>query len=75
MPALATFLCECGTRLNILMDQQQQSPERAIIPCPRSSCNVRHIVGGQVLQVFIVEGEGKLVPYDWQAPISSDAKD
>jgi hypothetical protein len=63
MPTVATFICDCGTRLSIMTDSSKS--ETTIVPCPREGCEGRHIVRGQVLEVFIVQG-GKSVPYDWK---------
>jgi hypothetical protein len=63
MPTLTTFICDCGMRLNIMTDSDKS--ETTIVPCPRDGCGGRHIVRGQVLEAFIVQG-GKSVPYDWK---------
>jgi hypothetical protein len=63
MPSVATFICDCGTRLNIMTDADKG--ETTIVPCPLNGCEGRHIARGQVLEVFIVQG-GKSVPYDWK---------
>jgi len=63
MPTVATFICDCGTRFNVMTDSDKS--ETTIVPCPRQGCEGRHIVRGQVLEVFIVQG-GKSVPYDWK---------
>jgi len=60
---LATFICDCGTRLSIMTDSDKS--ETTVVPCPREGCEGRHIVRGQVLEVFIVQG-GRSVPYDWK---------
>ena len=65
MPSGATFVCECGTRLNIVTDQTVH--ESTTVPCPKPSCKLRHIIGGRVLEVFIVDGSGHSVSYDWKA--------
>jgi len=63
MPSVVSFVCDCGTRLSIMTDSSKS--ETTIVPCPREGCEGRHIVRGQVLEVFIVQA-GKSVPYDWK---------
>jgi len=63
MPTEVTFICDCGTRLSIMTDSDKS--ETTIVPCPREGCEGRHIVSGQVLEVFIVQG-GRSFPYDWK---------
>jgi hypothetical protein len=63
MPTLATFICDCGTRLSVMTDSDKA--DTTMVPCSRQGCKGQHVVRGQVLKVFIVEN-GKSVPYDWK---------
>ena len=63
MPSVATFLCDCGTRLKIMTDSKISGT--TVVPCPRQGCAGRHIVLGEVLEVFVIEG-GQSVPYNWK---------
>jgi hypothetical protein len=67
MPTVVTYLCECGTRLNIVTEVQH-TPQNTTVPCPNRSCKTRHIVGGRILQVFMVDSDGQPVPYNWKVP-------
>jgi hypothetical protein len=65
MRTAGAFVCDCGTRLTIVTEGHERS---TAIPCPTGTCNVRHIVSGEVHEVFMLDGDGKSVPYDWKAP-------
>src|SRR5262249_31663551 len=60
MPTLATFICDCGKRLNVMTDSDKGTT--TIVPCPREGCQGRHTVRGEVLAAFIVQG-GQSVRY------------
>ena len=59
MPAVVSFICECGTRLTIATDGGR---DMSTIPCPNRTCTIHHVVSGRVLQVVILDEEGKSSP-------------
>jgi hypothetical protein len=63
MPSVATFVCDCGTRVSVMTDSDKT--KTTIVPCPREGCQGRHTVRGEVLEAFIVRG-GQSVPFDWK---------
>jgi len=67
MASIATFICECGTRLDI-REVMESPPSRdsTVIPCPGRTCKARHIISGQVIEVFIVDDDGNSTFYDWR---------
>jgi hypothetical protein len=64
MSIAGTFLCDCGARLIVVTEGRDGS---TAIACPTRTCKVRHIVSGEVTAVFLLDGDGKSVPYDWNA--------
>jgi hypothetical protein len=65
MATAGTFVCDCGARLTIVTEGRDGVIS---VPCPTPSCKVRHTVSGKVIQTFIVDKDGHLQPFDWQAP-------
>ena len=61
MPDSATFLCECGTWLRIVIQGRGES----MIHCPNPECSTQHTINGQIVCVLI-EKDGKWAPYDWE---------
>ena len=64
MPTAVSFLCRCGVRIVIATEGHDG---RTAVPCPTSSCKVRHMVSGKVIQAVVFDNNGKSVPYDWRA--------
>jgi hypothetical protein len=67
MSTLSTFVCDCGFRLNFVIEPDNR--ETTIIRCPNDACQAgtRHLVSGKVLQAFVVNKDGVSRPYDWKA--------
>ena len=61
MLTCATFVCDCGTRLQVFTE----GTKAAILPCPNRDCKTRHLVSGQIHEAQI-ERDGKWIPYDWK---------
>jgi len=62
MPSVSTFVCECGIRLNVLIDECRDAN---LIPCPNPKCHMQHVVTGRVLKLFMISKEGIATRYDW----------
>jgi hypothetical protein len=55
MHTAGTFLCDCGARLTIVTEGREAS---TAIACPTGTCKVRHVVTGEVRDVFIIAADG-----------------
>jgi hypothetical protein len=67
MASIATFVCECGTRLDIReVTENPPSRDTTVIPCPGAQCTAMHIISGRVIEVFILDDAGNSTPYQWQ---------
>ena len=69
MPAVVNFLCECGIRLNVVVDSENTiSRDTSEVACPTPSCKIRHIISGHVVEIFIVDKQGNSTLYNWTTP-------
>jgi len=67
MPSVFSFKCDCGIRLSIVTEKTSSGGRKTTaIPCPTPSCNAKHSVDGDVLKVFILDDDGRSMPYDWK---------
>ena len=56
------FVCECGTRVRVVVEGRETS----FVRCPNTSCRFRHVVSGRPVDIQI-DHDGKWVAYDWKA--------
>lgn len=64
MLASSVFVCECGTRLRIVVEGR----ETRLLPCPNKGCSFEHVVSGEPVEILL-DQNGDWVGYDWKAGV------